>query len=144
MSVFCSHCRKRLILENYTIKTFQGLKGYATCGDVVVEKRGRVAAPIQANNLTVKGIVQGNVQARGKVEVASTGSLVGDVSAPSLCVRRGARLDGFCHIQPLAQSSGAASPTEGGLQRIPEPASPGVVKPIRTTRQRKKTADNKN
>ena len=75
MSVFCAHCRKRLILEDYDIKSYQAVAGYATCGDVVVQKKGRVSAPIKATNLTVKGVVQGEVRVRGRVDIASTGSI---------------------------------------------------------------------
>lgn len=159
MSVFCVHCRKRLILENYTIKTYQALKGYSTCGDVVVEKSGRVAAPIQAHTLTVKGIMEGNVETRGRVEITSTGSLVGDVSAPALCVKKGAKLLGLCRIRPLPPAAPETGTTGQSQQRRPPPASatadsrknprpkadegkhtsPGVIKPIRTTRRRTRT-----
>ena len=100
MSVFCAHCRKRLILENYIIKSYQAVKGYATCGDVSVEKRGRVAAPIQSNSLTVKGKVHGKVEAQGKVEVTSTGTLEGSLRATSLLVVKGASFEGYCEIRP--------------------------------------------
>jgi predicted acyltransferase (DUF342 family) len=100
MSIFCDHCRKRLILENLSIKTYQAVRAYATCGDVVVEKTGRVRAPIQAGSLIVKGVVDGNVSTPGQVEIAATGSLVGDVAARSLIVRQGAQMTGFCRICP--------------------------------------------
>lgn len=100
MSVFCSHCRKRLILENVTIKSYQGLKGYATCGDVVVEKSGRVNAGIQAGNLTIKGHVNGQVLARGTVHVSKTGVLVGTVEAHALDILPGAAINAVCKIGP--------------------------------------------
>ena len=100
MSVFCIHCRKRLILENVTVKSYEAIKDYTTCGNIVVEKRGRIAAPVQAGDLTVKGTVQGTIHARGKVEVTRTGSVFGDVVASALRVQKGARLIGFCRIRP--------------------------------------------
>lgn len=100
MSVFCAHCRKRLILEDYNVKCYQAVAGYATCGDVIVHKQGRVAAPIQAANLTVKGTVQGEVRVRGRVDIASTGSISGKIAAPSITVSDGARLDAYCVIRP--------------------------------------------
>jgi cytoskeletal protein CcmA (bactofilin family)/DNA-directed RNA polymerase subunit RPC12/RpoP len=100
MSVFCAHCRKRLILEDYNIKSYQAVAGYATCGDVVVQKQGRVAAPIQAANLTVKGVVQGDVRVRGKVDIAATGSISGKIVAPAINVSDGARLEAYCEIRP--------------------------------------------
>ena len=112
MSIFCSHCHKRLILEDYVIKTFQGLKGYSTCGNVTVEKKGQVSAFVQAKNLDVKGSVKGNVEVLGKVDVASTGVLVGDVAAPALEVHEGATFKGFCRIGPRLMAEVVKGATE--------------------------------
>lgn len=100
MSVFCPHCKQRLILEDYKVKSYHASRLFATCGDIVVEKGGIVSAPIRVQNLTVKGEVKGNVDARGCVTIASTGQLRGDVRAPRLVVDSGARLDGFVRITP--------------------------------------------
>ena len=100
LSVFCPHCRKRLILEDFQVKSYRAVREFATCGDVVVEKRGAVAARVLVGNLLVKGRVQGNVEARGKVEVAKTGDIRGDISAPRLVVHSGATMKGFCRIGP--------------------------------------------
>ena len=100
MSVFCPHCRKRLILEDFRIKNYHAVRKFATCGDVVVEKRGAVAAKVLVGNLLVKGRIQGDVDARGKVEVAKTGDIKGDINAPRLVVHSGATMKGFCRIGP--------------------------------------------
>ncbi len=102
MSVFCSHCRQRLILEDYRIKSYHAVREFATCGDVVVEKRGTVAARVIVGNLLVKGRVQGDVRARGKIEVTRSGEIRGDLSAPRLVVEGGATLKGFCRIGAAA------------------------------------------
>ncbi len=112
MSIFCAHCHKRLILEDYIIKTFQGLKGYSTCGNVTVEKKGQVSAFVQAKNLDVKGSVKGNVEVLGKIDVASTGVLVGDVAAPALEVHEGATFKGFCRIGPRLMAEVVKGPAE--------------------------------
>src|SRR3989304_5220708 len=100
MSVFCPHCNKRLILEDYKINSYYAVREFSTCGDVIVEKKGHVVAPIKAGNLTVKGKVQGHVTARGHVEIKKTGWLKGDLEAPCLVVENGAVLDGFVRIGP--------------------------------------------
>lgn len=100
MSVFCPHCNKRLILEDFKIKSYYAVREFDTCGDVVVERKGHVVAPIKAGNLTVKGKVQGHVTARGQVEIKKTGWFKGDLEAPCLVVECGAVLDGFVRIGP--------------------------------------------
>ncbi len=98
MSVFCPHCKKRLVLEDFKIDQYYAVREFFTCGDVVVEKKGHVVAPIRAANLIVKGKVQGSVTARGQVEIKKTGSFKGELQAPSLVVEAGGVLDGFVRI----------------------------------------------
>ncbi|MBI1825348.1 MAG: polymer-forming cytoskeletal protein [Planctomycetes bacterium] len=104
MSIFCPHCRKRLILENYKIDTYYAVRDFSTCGDIVVEKTGHVVAPIKAQNLTVKGKVQGQVTARGEVNISKNGSLKGEIEAASIVVEPGATLDAFLRIGPTSET----------------------------------------
>ncbi|MHC4696626.1 MAG: polymer-forming cytoskeletal protein [Planctomycetota bacterium] len=101
MSVFCPHCHQRVILEDFRIRGYYGVNDFATCGDIVVERGAYVVAPIKVRSLAVKGKVEGNITARGSVTVKKTGSLVGDIQAPSLLVERGGALQGFVRINPL-------------------------------------------
>lgn len=113
MSIFCPNCRKRLILEDYKIKSYHAVRELFTCGDVVVEKRGHVVANVMAQSLTVKGRMKGPIQARGVIRVTKTGELVGDVEATSLAIEKGAKFDGFVRInapppEPADQPPSAA------------------------------------
>ncbi len=137
MSVFCAHCRKRIILEDYNIKTFQAVAGYATCGDVIVHKKGLVTAPIRATNLVVKGVVKGDVTVRGRVEISATGSLMGRVCAPSLRVDDGASLDGFCEIRPLPVTA-AKSAVPAADPVAADPAAEGGVRVIKAISTRRR------
>ena len=100
MSIFCPHCHTRVILETYNIRGYYGVIEFATCGDIVVERTGRVVAPVKVNKLTVKGSIHGPISARGKVTIHKTGSIKGDVKAPALSVAHGAMLEGFLQIGP--------------------------------------------
>ncbi len=104
MSIFCPHCKQRLILEDYRIRAYQASRLFATCGDIVVEESGFVSAPIRVANLTVRGRIQGDIDARGVVSVSATGRIRGDVRASRLKVAAGATLDGFFRIAPDAVS----------------------------------------
>ncbi len=98
MSTFCPHCKKRLILEDYKIESYYAVREFSTCGDVIVEKKGHVVAPIKAGTLTVKGKVQGHVTARGQVQIKKTGWFKGELEAPCLVVESGAVFDGLVRI----------------------------------------------
>ncbi len=106
MSIFCPHCRKRLIIEDYAIKNYTSVRELVTCGDVVVEQRGHVRARIKVCNLIVKGKIQGDVTARGSVKIGKTGHLIGDLEATVLEIEGGAVLEDFLRIggAPLARS----------------------------------------
>lgn len=141
MSVFCNHCRKRLILEDYTIKSYQGVKGYATCGDVVVEKSGRVNAGIQAGNLTIKGHVNGQVLARGTVHVAKTGVLIGSVEAHALDILPGAAINAVCRIGPPKHSIDEPAPQAATAPPPPAESSPATDEAPATRPRRERIPD---
>ncbi len=101
MSIFCPHCKKRLILEDFKIRSYYAVRDFSTCGDIVVERKGHVVAPIKVDNLTVNGKVQGRVTARGKVSISKTGWFKGDIEAPSLYVESGAVLDATLRVGPV-------------------------------------------
>jgi cytoskeletal protein CcmA (bactofilin family) len=98
MSIFCPHCNQRVILEDFKIKSYHGVKEFVTLGNVTVERNGTLSAPTRAANLTVKGKVWGNVKVSERVQIKRTGLLRGDVIAPSLSVDEGGVLVGRCVI----------------------------------------------
>lgn len=98
MSIFCPHCKKRLILEDFKIRSYYAVRDFSTCGDIVVERRGHVVAPIKVGNLIVKGKVQSHVIARGVVTIGKTGWFKGDISASRLRVENGAVIDASVRI----------------------------------------------
>lgn len=102
MSIPCPHCHKRLILQDYKISSYHGASELFTCGDIVVEKKGHVVAPIKASTLTIQGKVQGNVDVRSRVTIAKTAWFRGDISAPNLIVESGAVLEGYLRIGPVS------------------------------------------
>ena len=38
MSIFCPHCKKRLILEDFKITSYYAVREFFTCGDILVER----------------------------------------------------------------------------------------------------------
>lgn len=115
MSTACPHCHKCLILEDFNVDTYYAVRDFATAGDIVVEKKGHVVAPIKAANLTVKGKVQGAVTAIGEVKLTKTGYFKGEIAAKSLCVEAGGVLDAFLRIGMPA--SGSSSSTELPIEK---------------------------
>lgn len=105
MSVFCPHCHKRLVLEDFKIDSYYAVREFFTCGDIVVEKKGHVVAPIRAGTLTVKGKVQGQAAVRGVVQIKKSGQFRGELHAPSLVIEDGGVFDAVVCIGTTPISS---------------------------------------
>jgi len=78
-------------------------------GDVHVE--GKVNAPIEARNVTVRGEVNGDVTARERLLLAGSGMLSGNVKIGKLSIEEGATLNGN-----VTMSAGKGGGSRGGDQ----------------------------
>lgn len=73
---------------------------------IIVSQSGRVKGNIQTRDIVIGGVIKGDILATGKVELLSTGILLGKVVAPMLSVEPGAMIDGLCRITPKILESG--------------------------------------
>lgn len=65
--------------------------------NVIIGENARVVAGVSAFNITVAGLLQGNVKAVGRLEILATGRVLGDVQVGSLLIEEG----GVFHGQSL-------------------------------------------
>ncbi|GAB4443288.1 MAG: hypothetical protein Kow0031_25490 [Anaerolineae bacterium] len=97
-----------------------------TVGNVVIGPEAKVAADIEAENVSVSGTVTGKITAPGRLEILSTGKVWGAVSVGSFYLDD----DGFFN-GTLAMSDGteteAAPPAAADAE--PEPDGPPVHPP---------------
>ena len=63
-------------------------------GSLTVESESRVTADISAENITIKGHVQGNIIATGKVFIDEHARMIGDISASKISIMDGAQFKG--------------------------------------------------
>jgi len=69
---------------------------------VVVAAGGTVRGNIIARDVVVHGEVLGTITAKGRVEVAPTGSVHGDIAAPRMTLMEGATLHGRLGIAAIS------------------------------------------
>jgi len=62
----------------------------------VIGESGVVQGKIKAENITIAGKVQGEVEANGKLELVPTGNLQGEAKMALLVVEEGAVFQGNC------------------------------------------------
>lgn len=71
--------------------------------DVVVGETGKLEANVKARNILVAGYVRGNIETAGKIELASTGKLFGDVHVSGLVIEEGGVFHGNCQMGKIEQ-----------------------------------------
>lgn len=70
-----------------------------TQGDLVIGEEGLAKATINARNVLIAGIVEGNITAEGKVEITPTGKVIGDMNVAKLIIDEGAVFKGNCLME---------------------------------------------
>ncbi len=120
MSLPCPRCHKVLIVEDVVVRNYKPVKTLATCGRLIVRKGGRVVAQtIEAHaGVECHGAVYGSVRSGGPVTLGARSEWKGDLAAPSLVIKAGARvLGGFFRIR--AAAAGGEAPADAGPQHGP-------------------------
>lgn len=62
--------------------------------NVTVAPGGKLNAEIRVKNITIRGSVQGNIHATGKVFIEKDGKMTGDISAARISIMEGAQFKG--------------------------------------------------
>ena len=74
-------------------------EGKLTTSDkLIVAEKGAVLANIEAGTVICRGKITGNVIASQKVEIHSTGKILGDVHTPALMIELGAVFNGKSYM----------------------------------------------
>ncbi len=63
-------------------------------GDLTIERGAHISGEIRAENIVVRGEVEGKIHATTRVELSESGELTGDLKASSLTVAAGSRMRG--------------------------------------------------
>jgi cytoskeletal protein CcmA (bactofilin family) len=66
---------------------------------LTIGRHADIKATIDAKAVVIQGAVTGNVTARDKVEIQTTGSVAGDVSSPRLAIADGASIRGKVNVE---------------------------------------------
>jgi len=78
---------------------YGGVSGSIECqGRVVIGESGNVEADILADEVVVSGRVVGNITAKSKLEMVSTGVIQGDIKTSHLVMEDGSKFDGHCEM----------------------------------------------
>jgi cytoskeletal protein CcmA (bactofilin family) len=117
----------------------------ATSALYIGEKAG-VEAKVEANLISSKGKIKGDMVGHSRVELFSTAQVEGDITTPDFVVESGCRFNGYCnmgggsakkesghHGQPVQQGTAAgapqapAGPSPQGSVQVPGSTAPGAA-----------------
>lgn len=72
-----------------------------TKGAVMVGKNANILASVKAANVTVSGVVQGNIEATDRLEITESGKVLGDIATSVLSIAPGAVFTGKSQMSTL-------------------------------------------
>ena len=91
---------KGTILAKGTIRIDGSFEGdVTTTSDIIIGETGQVKAQLKGRNATIAGVVSGNIEVAGKLELLSTAKLYGDIKAGMLTIGEGAIFKGACEMK---------------------------------------------
>ena len=98
-----------------TVRVDGTLNGNCNCKELlIVGVDGKINGDIISQNVIISGRVDGDIEAKGKLELLSTGKLTGNITARSLVVDEDACFDGRCTM--TTNNADAKSGKDGGSQ----------------------------
>jgi cytoskeletal protein CcmA (bactofilin family) len=68
-------------------------------GNLYVDKNAVVEARVEANIVSLKGTVKGDVFAHTRVELFSSSMVDGDITAPDVIMESGCKFNGICKME---------------------------------------------
>jgi len=90
--------------------------------NLTIGPNGRIKADLYAKNIVISGEVTGSAFAAERVEIAPSGRLAGDITAPRITIADGAHFKGSVDME-RAQSARAGAKEKEEVRRIPDAAS---------------------
>ncbi len=87
---------------------------------LIIGDNGKVEAEIKIGTIIINGEVNGTIEAKEKVEINSSGRVIGTVITPKLAVEEGAYLESNCQITDQIPATRKEEKAEEVPQLLPE------------------------
>lgn len=92
------------IVTQGTIRIEGGFEGHIQSGDtIVISETGQVKADLVGVQVVISGELHGNCFAHERLEITSTGKVVGDITSPRISIAEGVLFEGKCTMKPPGQ-----------------------------------------
>jgi cytoskeletal protein CcmA (bactofilin family) len=84
-------------------------------GTLIAGETAVVKGKMEVNTLTLNGIVEGEVNAKERMEIHSKGKLYGTISTPVLVIQEGGVFDGNCKMGSKSNHESNLEPQKRGV-----------------------------
>jgi cytoskeletal protein CcmA (bactofilin family) len=99
-------------------------------GLVVIGEAGRVKAEIEAENVSIRGKLEGDCTAKNRIEITNTGNVLGNLRAPLIAVAEGAVFRGSSNMTDKEGQPKEKRPAETASSKpstgVPEELEPNL------------------
>ncbi len=109
----------------------------SSAGNATIGANAVIHGNIAADSAVIKGQVNGNVNAKDRIQLTATAKLTGDIRAKRLSVEDGATLIGKTEVNPSGQPASRATGEH-------KPIQPGAEKDVVIEEDTEARADEKN
>jgi cytoskeletal protein CcmA (bactofilin family) len=119
-----THIKGEMVFDSTAriLGTFEGR--IVAKGEVQIGEGAACKAAVEGATVIVDGVIEGDVQARERVQLNSKARVIGDVVATTLVVAEGASFHGHCHVGADAAKGKAAGTGTDARAGRPAPAAP--------------------
>lgn len=120
-----THIKGEMVFDSTAriLGTFEGR--VIAKGEVQIGEGAACKASVEGQTVIVDGLIEGDVQARDRVQLNSKARVVGDILAATLVVAEGASFTGHCRVGADAAKAIKSGSTEV-LKRSREAGAPGT------------------
>jgi cytoskeletal protein CcmA (bactofilin family) len=74
-------------------------------GNLIVGETGRIEGNVHSRSVLNAGYIHGNLKVDERLEITSTGTIVGDIVTVALVIEEGASFKGNCSMQTMVNKS---------------------------------------
>ncbi|PNX50845.1 MAG: hypothetical protein BV458_12490 [Thermoplasmata archaeon M9B2D] len=75
------------------------LEGNITADWVILGEKANIKGDVNAQNIIVGGKIEGNVRAKGLIEIKNKGKIIGDIVTPKISIVEGGVIEGRTTMQ---------------------------------------------
>jgi cytoskeletal protein CcmA (bactofilin family) len=93
---------------------------------LTVGPNARVLADLNAHDVVIYGLVEGNIRATGRIELRESAVVRGDIVAERLSIEENASVKGKVELSEVASTGSAIRPNDADLFGESVPARPAV------------------